>query len=357
MSDSESEKPFCPCPACAIEGAKYLVWKVWGPSATKSPPRPKHHIDHSTTAVTPKTPVHESGKPASKGNKERVLNPGTGASSQDSTKGIFKDAPKKGPSKPRAGTPIKPALKEPSIKNNSNTTVTLVAPTKDPVEPAPKAVPKHNPNTKPTTSIPVRYLVESVPKDNPENSPDVTAAPLISTQDSLKPAPKIAPKHNRDFPVTPTQGQLKPKATPDGFTSPTGHNSGPDVSHTRDPDSPGSRPGSTKEQAFDSSAGTPINHIQKSRDPQIKTEMTIGPESIPKPTKDECLARLQKHITKEKDDLAKSFFKKGLAEFGDGAEKMVSSLMDAGCIKKEIAQDLSVLTLYNLVILIGLALS
>lgn len=350
MSDSESEKPFCPCPACAIEGAKYLVWKVWG-SATKSPPRPKHHIDHSTTAVTP---VHE---PASKGNKEQVLNPGTNASSQDSTKGIFKDTPKKGPSKPRASTPIKPALKEPSIKNNSKTTITLVAPTKDPVESAPKAVPKRNPNIKSATPIPSRHLVESAPKDNPEHSPDVTAAPLISTQDLLKPAPKIAPKHNPNFPVTPTQGQLKLEATLDGFTSSTGHNSGPDVSHTRDPDNPGSRPGSIKERAPDSSAGTPINHTQKSRDPQIKTEMTAGPDPITKPTKDECIARLEKHINKEKEDLAKSFFKKGVTEFGDGAEKMVSSLMDAGCIKKEIAQDLSVLTLYNLVILIGLALS
>lgn len=301
MSDSESEKPFCPCPACAIEGVKYLVWKFWESSATKSP-RPKHHIDHSTTAVTP---VHESGKPTSKGNKEQVLNPGTDASSQDSTKGIFRNTPKKGPSKPRAGTPIKPAPKEPSTKNNSNTTVTPVAPTKVPVESAPKIAPKHNPN----------------------------------------------------FPVTPIQGQLKLKATLDGFTSSTGHNSGPDVSHTQDPGNPGSRPGSIKERAFDSSAGTPINTTQKSRDPQIKTEMTADPEPIAKPTKDECIARLQKHITKEKEDLANSFFKKGVTEFGDGAEKMVSSLMDAGCIKKEIAQDLSVLTLYNLVILIGLALS
>lgn len=359
MSDSESEKPFCPCPACAIEGAKYFARKVWGFSATKSPP--KHHINHSATAVTPKTLVHESGKPASKDNKEQVLNPGTDAPSQDSTKGIFKgffkDAPKKGPSKPRSGTPVQPALKELSIKNNSNTTVTPVAPTKGPVESAPKAVPKRNPNIKLATLIPVQYLVESAPKDNPKHSPDVTAALLISTQDSLKPAPKITPKHNPDFPVTPTQGQLKLKVTLDEFTSSTGHNLGPDVFHTRDPDNPGSRPGPIKEQAFDSSAGTPINHTQKSRDPQIKTEMTADPEPIPRPTKDECLARLQKHIAVEKKDLADGFFKKGLTEFGDKATNMVSSLMDAGCTKREIAMDLSVLALYNLVIFIGLALS
>lgn len=356
MSDSESE-PFCPCPACAIEGAKSLVWKVLGFSATKNPP--KHH---SAIVVTPKTPAHESGKPASK-DKEQVLNPGTDASFQSSAKGFPKDAPKKGPSKPSTGTPAQPALKELSIKNNSNTTVTPVAPTKDPVESAPKAVPKRNPNIKSATLIPVRYPVESTLKDNPKHNPDVTAAPLISTQDSLKSATKIAPKHISDpsvAPVIPTQSQLKLKVTLGGFTSSTGRDLGPDASHTRDPDKPGSRsPGFIKEQASGSSSGTSINYTQKPRDPQVKTEMSpdVKPVSIAKPTEDECLNRLRKHIAEEKADLADNFFQKGLTEFGGGATKMVSSLMDAGCTKREIAMDLSILTLYNLVIFIGLTLS
>lgn len=82
------------------------------------------------------------------------------------------------------------------------------------------------------------------------------------------------------------------------------------------------------------------------------------------PTKEECLKRLERHVTKEKIGLqdpffknrSDTFFKDRLEEFSKNAEKMVTSLIKVdGCRKAEIALDLSVLTLYDLAIFIGLA--
>lgn len=358
MSDSESETSFlqCPCPACAIEGVKSFIWKGWGSSDIKRPP--KHHIGHSDTAATPKTPAHGPGRSASEDTKKQVLNGATGASTQGSAKKSSKDTPKKRPFKPNTGTPPPPPYLAPKglpIKNTSDITITVAVPTKDPVESAPKTVPKHNPNIKFATFIPIQCPIESAPQDSPEHNPDATAAPIItkSTQDPPKLALKNASKHNPDVAVEPTQGQLKLKATPE---EPARHNLGPEAPHTRDPDEPGSRsPEPTKKQAFDPSAGNPINHIRKSRDQQAKTKMGADPIST-YPTEDECLTRLRKHIAEEKKDLADNFFQNGLTDFGDGVTKMVSSLIDAGCLKREIAKDLSVLTLYDLVVFIGLAL-
>lgn len=82
------------------------------------------------------------------------------------------------------------------------------------------------------------------------------------------------------------------------------------------------------------------------------------------PTEDECLSRLTRHVMQEKAGLkdpffkgrADSFFKDRLEEFSKNARKMVTSLINVeGCRKAEIALDLSVLTLYDLSIFIGLA--
>lgn len=359
MSDSESETSFlyCPCPACAIEGVKSLIWKGWGSSDTKRPP--KHHIGHSGTAVPPKNPAHGLGRSASEDTKKQVLNVATGASTQGSAKKSSKDTPKKRPSKPSTGTPPPPpphlARKELLTKNTPDTAITVVVPTKDPVESAPKAALKHNSNIKFATFIPIQYPIQSAPQDSPEHNPDITAAPIIteSTQGPSK-LSLNAPKSNPDVAVAPTQGQLKFKATLDEFA---GHNSGPEPPHTRDPDEPGSRsPVPAKKQALDPSAGNPINHVRDTQDQQVKSKMGADPITT-YPTEDECLTRLRKHIAEEKKDLADNFFKNGLTDFGDGVTKMVSSLIDAGCLKREIAKDLSVLTLYDLVIFIGLALS
>lgn len=361
MSDSESGTSFldCPCPACAIEGIGSFVWRGWRSSDTKRPP--KHHIGHSDTAVTPKTPAHGPGRSVFEDTKKQVFNVGAGASTQGSAKKSFKDTPKKQPFKPSTGTPLHLVLKELSIKNSSDTAITVVVPTKDPVKSAPKVVPKHNPNIKLATSIPIQCPIQSAPQDSPENNPNVTAAPIIAkpTQDSLKLTPKNAPKRNPDVAVSPTctQGQLKLKATLDESASPTRHNSGPEALHTRHPDEPGSRnPDPTKNQAFDPSAGNPINHIQKPQDNQDQ-QVKINHKMTTKPTEDDCLSRLRRHISEEKKDLADNFFKDGLTNFGERVTEMVSSLIDDGCLKREIAMDLSVLTLYDLVLLIGLALS
>lgn len=92
--------------------------------------------------------------------------------------------------------------------------------------------------------------------------------------------------------------------------------------------------------------------------------MGDGLPAIAIPTKKECLDRLTRHVEGEKMGLQEPFFKgratpffEGrLEEFSTNAEKMVTSLINVeGCRKAEIALDLSVLTLYDLAIFIGLA--
>jgi hypothetical protein len=73
--------------------------------------------------------------------------------------------------------------------------------------------------------------------------------------------------------------------------------------------------------------------------------------SSAKPNADDCLQRLKNHITKEKKELGNKLLK-SVDKYGDAATNMVSSLINIGCDQREVAMDLSVLTLYDLVILI-----
>lgn len=404
MSDPESETSSflqCPCPACAIDGMVSFISWGWGSSGAKHQPR--HHIN-SDAAGTPKIPIHEPGK-SSTDIKKPVLNLDTGASTQDSAKPFTKGTQRK-QSKPSTNTPTQPTgtLNPRSIKNSPNPIPLPVALTKDPTESVPKHIPsitvvsvvptrgsvssapnceedlKNNPEIAVAPAIPTKTPVRLAIKDTLKHNPDVAATSVVNTQGSAKFPPEDVPKHNPSIavapitptalpvnskdvttkhtlnvavvPITPTQASIK--ETPNETTSSTKHSPGPGTPHTQNPNRPTpGGPNSTQELACDSGTGAPINHTQ---DPQIETIMVDPLEPIIKPTEEECLARLATHIKREKADLVSGFFKDGLTDYGEKATKMVASLIDdEGCRKREIAMDLSILTLYDLVIFIGLA--
>lgn len=73
------------------------------------------------------------------------------------------------------------------------------------------------------------------------------------------------------------------------------------------------------------------------------------------PTLKECVTRLEDHITYSKPDLGKKLFQGDIHEYGSMAETMISSLIDLGCDSR-LAKEFSVLTLYDLVVFIGISL-
>lgn len=74
------------------------------------------------------------------------------------------------------------------------------------------------------------------------------------------------------------------------------------------------------------------------------------------PTLEDCISRLDLHITESKPELGKKLFQNDIRKYGDMAKTMISSLQDLGC-ELRLAKEFSVLALYDLVIFIGMSLS
>lgn len=71
------------------------------------------------------------------------------------------------------------------------------------------------------------------------------------------------------------------------------------------------------------------------------------------PTLQECLSRLDIHITESKPDLGTKLFRNDIRKYGDAASAMITSLVNLGCDPR-LAIEFSVLTLYDLVVFIGI---
>lgn len=76
------------------------------------------------------------------------------------------------------------------------------------------------------------------------------------------------------------------------------------------------------------------------------------------PTLEECISRLNLHITRSKPKLGKTLFQdiNDISKYGDMAKSMISSLQVLGC-ELRLAVEFSVLTLYDLVVFIGMSSS
>lgn len=72
------------------------------------------------------------------------------------------------------------------------------------------------------------------------------------------------------------------------------------------------------------------------------------------PTLEECISRLRLHITVSKPKLGETLFQDGISKYADIAKSMISSLQDLGC-ELRLALEFSVLTLYDLVVFIGMS--
>lgn len=73
------------------------------------------------------------------------------------------------------------------------------------------------------------------------------------------------------------------------------------------------------------------------------------------PTLTDCVDRLNIHITESKKFLGRGLFQDGIDKYGEAAETMTSRLIGLGC-EPRLALEFSVLTLYDLVIFIGMSL-
>lgn len=71
------------------------------------------------------------------------------------------------------------------------------------------------------------------------------------------------------------------------------------------------------------------------------------------PTLKECISRLEIHIKESKPELDKKLFPDGIREYGGAASMMITSLIKLGCDPR-LAIEFSVLTLYDLVVFIGI---
>lgn len=89
--------------------------------------------------------------------------------------------------------------------------------------------------------------------------------------------------------------------------------------------------------------------------PPKTEEIIIGPGfgTRAEPTLEDCLSRLDIHITESKPDLGTKLFRGDIRKYGDAARAMITSLVKLGCDPR-LAIEFSVLTLYDLVVFIGI---
>lgn len=73
------------------------------------------------------------------------------------------------------------------------------------------------------------------------------------------------------------------------------------------------------------------------------------------PTLNECISRLEIHVNESKPELGKRLFPDDIRKYGDAASTMITSLMKFGCDPR-LAIEFSVLTLYDLVVFIGIGI-
>lgn len=71
------------------------------------------------------------------------------------------------------------------------------------------------------------------------------------------------------------------------------------------------------------------------------------------PTLKECIYRLEMHVKESKPELGKRLFPDDIRKYGDAASTMITSLIKLGCDPR-LAIEFSVLTLYDLVVFIGI---
>lgn len=71
------------------------------------------------------------------------------------------------------------------------------------------------------------------------------------------------------------------------------------------------------------------------------------------PTLQDCITRLEIHIMESKPDLGTKLFQGEVRKYGDAARAMIISLVNLGCDPR-LAIEFSVLTLYDLVVFIGI---
>lgn len=196
-------------------------------------------------------------------------------------------------------------------------------------------------------STPAQDLIGSVPQNASSSTNEPAPGPTASPKDPAKSAFRdVSSSTNRNPGSTSTPGAQ-------GLVEPV----------------PGTVKNPTKEPAFNPGTGISIVLTQEPVKPDLKKpnpnyqdsqtniEMAIEGiiDPVTKPTQSECLERLNKHITIEKPKLGEKLLKK-VDDYAEVATKMVSALIDAGCDQHEVAMDLSILTLYDLVLLIGLTL-
>lgn len=91
----------------------------------------------------------------------------------------------------------------------------------------------------------------------------------------------------------------------------------------------------------------PVNADVRVTDTTAKTHHT-------RLTPEDCVSRLDLHITVSKPKLGEKLFQNGVHKYGEIAKTMISSLQDLGC-EPRLAKEFSVLTLYDLVVFIGMS--